>query len=256
MTRVIAVANQKGGVGKSSTVHNLGAALVERGRRVLLVDLDPQAALTASVGLDPYEVERSTLGLMLEQGTSLRQIVHPLRTGLWLAPSGLDLASAEFKLAHVQDRARRLRHAFELDHPPVDCILLDTPPSLGLLTVNALTAAQELLVPVECQYLALRGVRALLETTRLIHDRLHPHLTLLGLLATLYREQSEHSRAVVRELRTVFGDGVFEVVIPFDEAVAEAPTARRSVLGYRPDSTAAAAYRRLADEIMHRAGRA
>ncbi len=252
MTRVIAVANQKGGVGKSTTVHNLGAALVERGQRVLLIDLDPQAALTASVGLDPYKVQQSTLALMLEPGTSLRAVVHPLRHGLWLAPAGVDLAAGEFRLAHASDRAKRLRSAFELDQPPVDFILIDTPPSLGLLTVNALTASEELLVPVECQYLALRGVRALLETTRLIHERLHPHLKLLGLLGTMYREDSQHCRAVVRELRSVFGGRVFEALIDYDEAVAEAPTARQSVLAYRPQSPAAAAYRRLADEVMHR----
>lgn len=251
MTRAIAVANQKGGVGKTTTVINLGSALAERGQRVLLVDLDPQAALTASVGLDPYRLERSTLALLLDQVRPTSDLVHPLGRGLWLAPAGVDLSSAEFRLAHLDNRARRLRQALASGSVAADFILIDTPPSLGLLTVNALTAADELIVPVACQYLALRGVRAVLETTRLVHERLHPDLRLLGLLPTMYHRGSEHSETVVGELRSVFKGRVFDTVIVYDEAVAMAPAARKSVLMYRPDSPAAVSYRRLADEVMY-----
>ena len=251
MVRAIAVANQKGGVGKTTTVFNLGAALAERGKRVLLIDLDPQAALTASVGVDPYRVDPSTLALLLEKLPPWRDLIHPLGQGLWLAPAGVDLSAAEFRLAHVDERAHRLKNALGVGRMKADFILIDTPPSLGLLTVNSLTAADELIVPVECQYLALRGVRAVLETTRLIHERLHPDLRLLGLLPTMYHEGSEHSQMVVEELRSVFKNRVFDTVIEYDEAVAMAPTSRESVLTYRPDSPAAASYRHLADEVLY-----
>jgi chromosome partitioning protein len=251
MARIMAVANQKGGVGKSTTVHNLGAALVERNQRVLLIDLDPQAALTASVGLDPYKLEHSTSQLLLSDDKSLRQIIHPLGQGLWLLPAGMNLTSAEFKLATASDRSLRLKQALARETPNVDIILIDTPPSLGLITINALAAARQLLVPVSCQYLALRGVRALLETTRLIFERLNPDLRLLGMLPTMYQAESEHSQQVVRELRRVFGDRVLDSIIEYDEAVAMAPAARQSVLRFRPESPAAISYRRLADEILH-----
>ncbi len=248
-TRVIAVANQKGGVGKTTTVVNLGAALAERGRSVVLVDVDPQAALTAGWGLDPYHLESTTFSLLMGQETALPRALRRVEESLWLLPASVDLAAAEYTLARLPDRTRRLRKALEEMRGRVEFVLIDTPPSLGLLTVNALTAADELLIPVECQYLAMRGVRALLETVWLVHERLHPDLKLLGLLATLYRPDSAHSREVVRELRNVFGRRVFDTVIEVDEAVAMAPAARKSVLAFQPESPAAAAYRRLAQEV-------
>lgn len=252
MPRIVAVANQKGGVGKTTTVLNLGAALAERGHRVLLIDMDPQAALTASVGLDPYKISPSIHEILLDKGTEWRQVVHPLDSGMWLVPSSVELAAAEFRMASLRDRALRLKLAMKRGQPIVDVALLDTPPSLGLLTINALVAAGAMLVPVECQYLALRGVRAVLETTRLIHERLHPDLMLLGLIPTLYDPTSENSQSVLQELRRVFGGQVFDTVIRYDEAVAMAPAARQTVLSFRPESPAAADYRRLADEVMYR----
>jgi chromosome partitioning protein len=250
MSRVIAVANQKGGVGKTTTVINLGAALAEMGLRVVLIDLDPQAALTAGAGLDPYKLSATMYDLLMSDGIRITDILRPVHGNLMLAPASVDLASADYAMARQADRAQRLAHRLKGQVEAVDFVLIDTPPSLGLLTVNALTAAGEVLIPVECHYLAMRGVRALLETIWLIHDRLQPNLRVLGLLPTLYQPDSRHCHQVVNDLRAVFKRRVFETAIPRDEALAEAPAARKTILAYRDDSPAAGAYRRLADEIM------
>lgn len=247
--RVIAVANQKGGVGKTTTVINLGAALAERGHQVLLIDFDPQAALTAGFGLDPYHLSPSTYSLLMKDDVQLRNIIRKLSDNLWIAPAGVDLAAVDYVLTKFQDRNFRLRNRIAPGRDQLDFILIDTPPSLGLITTNALVAADELLIPVQCHYLAMRGVRALLETVWLVHDRLHPNLNLLGLLPTILQPDSSHSQEVVRELRSVFSKRVFDTVIEEDEALAMAPAARMSVLDFKPKSKAAENYRRLAEEV-------
>ncbi len=254
MTRAIAVANQKGGVGKTSTVINLGAALAERGLPVLMVDVDPQAALTAAWGLDPYELTSTTYALLTRPAIGVAAITQQVGDNLWLAPASVDLAAAEYHLTRFKDRTQRLGAGLKDGTRPYEFVLIDTPPSLGLLTVNGLTAADELLIPVECKYLAMRGARALLETFWLVHDRLHPGLRLLGILPTLHQPDSAHSREVIHQLRSVFGERVLETVIEEDEAVAMAPTARMPVLTFRPACRAAAGYRRLAAEIIRPRG--
>jgi chromosome partitioning protein len=251
MTRVIVVANQKGGVGKTATVANLGAALAEMGKKVMLVDLDPQGALTAGLGFDPYTLTRTAYTLLLRDNVSLASVLRPVNSGLALIPSSVDLASLEYQLGDRADRAQRLKNALDRSRVPVDFILIDTPPNIGLLTVNGLAAARELLIPVQCQYLAMRGVRSLLESVWLVHERLNPKLNLLGVLATMYKKDSAHAQEVVGELRAVFENKVFQAVIDDDDAVAQAPVARKPVLTYRPDSAAAAAFRKLAEEINH-----
>ncbi len=250
MSRTIAVANQKGGVGKTTTVINLGAALAEKGFRVVMVDLDPQAALTAASGLDPYKIRNTTFELLMGDELIFPEILRPISRDLMLAPASVDLASADYALSRRKNRALRLAEVMTHGTEAVDFILIDTPPSLGLLTVNGLTAASEVLIPVECHYLAMRGVRSLLETVWLVHDRLNSELRVLGLVATLIQPQSAHCRRVVDDLRAVFKRRVFETMIPMDEALAEAPAARQSVLQLRSSSPAAEAYRSLADEIM------
>jgi chromosome partitioning protein len=251
MPRQIAVANQKGGVGKTTTVVNLGVALAELGAQVLLVDLDPQAALTATCNLDPYNLNRTAYTILSRDNTSLAACLRTVWPNLHLLPGSVDLAVAELTMATTPNAAYKLRDALARARIPIDYVLFDTPPNLGLLTVSALVAAGELLIPVQCQYLSMRSVRALLETVWLVHKKMNPQLDLLGVLATMYREHSDHSREVIAELRSVFEDKVFDFVIPDEDAVAEAPVAKKSVLTYQPDGAAAKAYRQLAEVIHH-----
>jgi chromosome partitioning protein len=245
------VANQKGGVGKTTVVANLGAALAERGKNVIIADLDPQGALTAGLGLDPYTLTRTAYTLLAFEASSLAGVLRPVYPGLWIIPSSVDLAALEYQLADAPDRAYRFRQALERSRMQTDFVLVDTPPNINLLTVNGLTAATELIIPVQCQFLAMRGVRGLLEAVWRVHERLNPDLNLLGVLATMYKRDSDHAREVLAELRAVFNEKVFETVIEDEEAVAKAPVARRPVLTYRPDSAGAAAFRQLAEEVIH-----
>ncbi len=251
MTRVIVVANQKGGVGKTTTVTNLGAALAALGKKVILIDLDPQGALTANLGLDPYTLTRTVYTLLVRANSSLASVLRPAGQNMWIAPASVDLSAVEYQLSDTSDRAFRLKHALERSRVPADFVLIDTPPNIGLLTVNGLVAATELLIPVQCQYLAMRGVRGLLESIWRIHERLNPELNLLGVLPTMFKKDSEHAREVVDELRAVFEHKVFETVIADEDAVAKAPVAKQAVLDYQPTSEGAISFRRLAEEINH-----
>jgi chromosome partitioning protein len=251
VTRTIAVANQKGGVGKTTTVSNLGAALAGMGKRVLLIDLDPQAALTATYGLDPYKLPRSMYSVLVQEGASLARVLHPAgNTSMSIAPASVDLAAAEVQLANAPNRAHRLRTALEQSRIPFDYILMDTPPSLGLLTLNGLVGANEVLVPVQAHYLAMRGVRALMEVIWRVKRRLNPQLKLLGLVPTMYQMNSQHSKEVVLEMRKVFKTKVFDVLIYNDMAFAEAPVAQKSLVEQSPEHQGAVAYRKLAEAIV------
>jgi chromosome partitioning protein len=249
--RVIVIANQKGGVGKTATVANLGASLAAQGSRVFLVDLDPQGGLSASFGLDPYRLAVTTRAFFDEPATPLRKMVYPAGENLWVAPAGVQLEAVDHAAGH-RAQLEAVRRGLAEERGPVDYILIDTPPGLGLLTVAGMVAADELLVPVACQYLPLRGVRSILEALWLVHDRLQPQLKLLGILPTFYDPSSEHARSVVGELRSVFGDRVFQTMIETDEAVAMAPAARKPVVTFQPQSRAADNYRALAEEVVGR----
>lgn len=251
MRRVIAVANQKGGVGKTTTVVNLGASLAAMGFRVALIDLDSQGALSATFGYSPYEVRKATTDLLLDSSLRLADILKDGRERLQVAPASAELLSAEYRLLKQPDRTSRLRDAIQRSQDDVDFVIIDTPPNLGLLTVNALVAASHLLIPVKTEYLAMRGVRPLLESVWLIRDKINPEMRLLGVLATMYRSDSPNSEAVVKEMRKVFKNKLFDAVIPMDEIAAIAPAARQAAMDYKPNSAVATAYRRLAEEVSN-----
>lgn len=252
MARRIVVANLKGGVGKSTTVLNLGQALSELGHRVLLIDLDPQAGLTASVGIDPYDLQRSTYSLLMKDDIAIGRVVKQLRDRLMLVPATENLTTAEIKLARQSKPPDRLKLA--LDHSPVDFdyVLIDTPPTLGTLTLNGLLAANELIIPVQPEYLSMRSVRAVINTVEQVRKAMNPDLSILGVLITLYEPEARVQREAVEEIRKVFGGNVFDTVIPDRAVVAEAPIEGLSVLDYAPDHPAAHAYRALAQEISKR----
>jgi chromosome partitioning protein len=248
--KVIALANQKGGVGKTTTTINLGAALAEQGRRVLLVDMDPQGALSVGLGLNPMALDRTVYNLLLEpKADPVAAITTTKVDRLDLLPSNIDLAAAEVLLVGEVAREQALARVLRPLRKRYDYLLVDCPPSLGLLTVNALTAADAVLVPLECEYFALRGMALLMDTIEKVRERLNPELDVLGILATMYDPRTVHGREVLGRVEDAFGDRVFRTVISKTIRFAEAPVAGESILTYAGSSTGAAAYRELAKEV-------
>ncbi|MGQ0625179.1 MAG: ParA family protein [Sporichthyaceae bacterium] len=249
MTKTLAVANQKGGVAKTTTVVSLGAALVELGKRVVVVDLDPQACLTFSLGLDPDALEISVHDVLLGR-VPARTALHPLGEMFSLLPSTIDLAGSEALLMTRTGREFALRTALEDLHSDVDVIILDCPPALGVLTLNALTAADHVLIPLQCETLSHRGVGQLLDTVGDVQRITNRDLAVLGVLPTLFDGRSNHSKAVVVDVATRYGVTVLEPPIPRSIRFAEAPAAGRSILETARSSSGAAAYRELALRLV------
>lgn len=253
---VLAVANQKGGVGKTTTAVNLAACLTRQGRRILLVDLDAQANATSGLGLEKQEggsVYRPLLG----EGTLEERIKPTSVPNLSLLPSELDLCGAEVELARADDYLNRLRRALEplRSGGAFDLILLDCPPSLGILTLNAFAAADRLLVPLQCEYFALEGVAMVTRILNQVRDTgINPHLELLGIVMTMFDGRTRLSQNVVGEVRQHFGEQVFETVIPRTTRLAEAPSFGKPIIDYDPYSAASAAYEVLATEVSQRLG--
>ncbi len=247
LAQVIALANQKGGVAKTTTTLNLAVAFKEQGFDVLAVDLDPQGNLTMSQGMDPDSVERSMFDVLVH-GLPIDEVIH--RTEVDLAVSSIDLAGAELALSSMIGRERALQKGLLPARSRYDYILVDTPPSLGLLTINALTAADGVIVPVQCEYLSLRGLVQLENTLTLIRENLNPTVEIRGILATMYDSRTLHSREAIEMLKENFGDLVFDTRIRKTVRYAEAPVQGSSVLKYDPTGSAAEAYRELAKEVL------
>ena len=251
--RVVALCNQKGGVGKTTSTINLGAALTEYGRRVLLVDFDPQGALSVGLGVQPHQLDRTVYDVLMESSVGLDDVLLKTNVpGMDLVPSNIDLSAAEVQLVNEVAREQTLARALAPALPDYDLVLIDCQPSLGLLTVNALTAADEVVIPLECEFFALRGVALLVETIEKVKDRLNPSLQLDGILATMYDSRTVHGREVFARVVEAFGDTVFDTVITRTVRFPETTVAGEPITTWAPSSSGAQQYRALAKEVLAR----
>ncbi|TMF79264.1 MAG: ParA family protein [Chloroflexi bacterium] len=249
---IIAVVNQKGGVGKTTTAINLAAAMAEVGHPTLLVDLDPQANSTSGLGLDPARARLNIYHLLTGEAT-VEQVVQPTSvSGLSLIASHIDLAGAEIELATMSEREGLLRHALAANPPGVEILLIDCPPSLGLLTLNALVAATSMLIPTQSEYFALEGLRHLMYTHQLVRSRLNPRLAIAGILMTQFDARTTLAWDVLHAVRRAHPHHLLETVIPRNVRISEAPSHGKSVIEYDPTCRGAAAYRALAKELLER----
>ena len=251
--QIIAMCNQKGGVGKTTTTINLGAALVEAGRRVLLLDFDPQGSLTVGLGFNAHELEQSIYHVLMDRELTLKDIVLETAVpGLDLVPANIDLSAAEMRLVTEVGREQVLARALHPVLHDYDVVLIDCQPSLGLLTVNALTAADGVIIPLECEYFALRGVALLKETIEKVRDRTNFDLRIIGLLGTMYDGRTLHGREVLQTLVQGWGDLVFHTVIRRTVKFSDATVAGLPITEFAGGSPGAASYRQLAQEVLHR----
>lgn len=248
---IIALANQKGGVGKTTTTINLGAALAEKGKRVLLVDLDPQAALSNGVGVQSDNLTRTIYNALVGGEQDVVGLLVPVQPRIDLLPANIDLAAAEIELVSALSRESLLKDVLAPLASRYDFILIDCGPNLGLLTINALTAADLVLIPLQCEYFALRAISALLKTVLRVRSRLNPKLIVAGILGTMYQTGTRHAEEVLGQARTLFDQRVFDVYIKKSIRFAEASAAGKSMLEYAPDHEGTEAYRSLAEVIIH-----
>ena len=251
--RIIALCNQKGGVGKTTSTINLGAALAEVGRRVLLVDFDPQGALSVGLGVAPHQLDRTAYNLLMDEKVGVEDVV--LKTsvpGMDLLPSNIDLSAAEVQLVGEVAREQTLARVLAPAATDYDFILIDCQPSLGLLTVNALTAAHGVMIPLECEFFSLRGVALLIDTIDKVRERLNPNLRLEGILATMYDGRTLHGREVYARVLEAFGDKVYDTVISRTVRFPETTVAGEPITTWAPTSVGAIAYRSLAREVLAR----
>jgi len=252
VSRVIAIANQKGGVGKTTTAVNLGACLAELGKKVLLIDVDPQGNATSGLGLDRRRLKASVYDVLLEDLPLLEAVVDTRVKGLQVVPATIDLAGAEIELVPRIGRESRLKQALDPVRDQFDFVLMDCPPSLGLLTINALTAADSILIPIQCEYYALEGLTQLMDTFRLVREALNPKLEVEGVVLTMFDGRTNLSIQVVEEVKRYFKGQVYRSIITRNVRLSEAPSHGLPITLYDPRSKGAEAYMELAREVIER----
>ncbi len=252
MSRIIAIANQKGGVGKTTSAINLSACLAEEGQRVLLIDLDPQGNATSGLGIDKDEVEQSVYDLILGECKIADSIIKTEIERLSVIPSSVDLAGAEIELLDVEGKEYVLRNSVNTVRNDYDYVIIDCPPSLNMLTINAMTTADTILVPIQCEYYALEGLSQLIHTINLVQERLNDHLIIEGVVFTMYDGRTNLSQQVVENVRENLKTKIYETVIPRNIRLAEAPSYGLPIELFDANSSGAKSYRSLAKEIMER----
>lgn len=255
MGRILAVVNQKGGVGKSTTAVNLAAYLGAAGKKVLLLDIDPQGNATSGMGIDKSKVDKSIYDVLINEvpvSEAVVQCKHPELANVDILPATIQLAGAEVELVSMMSREYRLKTALEGLGDQYDYIIMDCPPSLGLLTINALTAADGVIVPIQCEYYALEGLSQLLDTLNLVKKHLNRSLEIVGVLLTMYDSRTNLAQQVIDEVRGYFGDKVFKTIIPRNIRLSEAPGYGQPISLYDPSSKGAQAYKALSDEVIER----
>ena len=251
--RIISIINQKGGVGKSTTAVNLAAALGELGKEVLIVDFDPQGNSTSGLGIEKEELEQCVYDALLNDVPAENLLIQANCTNVTVIPATIQLAGAEIELVSAMARETRLKELLEPVQENYDFVFIDCPPSLGLLTINALTAADSVLIPIQCEYYALEGVTKLLESMRMVKSKINKGLEVFGVLLTMYDSRTSLANQVVDEVKQYFGDKVFNTLIPRTVKISEAPSFGMSVIQYAPQNKGAQSYMELAEEVIGRA---
>ncbi len=252
MGRIIAIANQKGGVGKSTTAINLSACLAELNQRVLLIDIDPQGNTTSGVGVDKENAENTLYELLLDECKVKDCIIDNVFENLSLIPSNVNLAGAEIELVGIEGREYLLKNHIETVRDNYDFIIMDCPPSLNILTINAMTTANSVLVPIQCEYYALEGLTQLIHTIELVQERLNPDLIIEGVVFTMYDARTNLSLQVVENVKSNLNQSIYKTIIPRNVRLAEAPSYGMPIIQYDSKSVGAESYRLLAEEVLHR----